>query len=138
MYVPQAMNRVSACRSRLQAPYITHIATMFLLVSPPATAFLSLLGLLARPLLRAFYTQVDDEIAAYYRVLENLQADTYPKIYANCKNLGLQLPESYFRGMLVEQIPFEAAVRLWDQIVLDGDGFVFRAALAIFGLLEPR
>jgi hypothetical protein len=25
-----------------------------------------------------------------------------------------------------------------DQIVLDGDGYIFRSALAIFGFLEPR
>lgn len=64
------------------------------------------------------------------------------------------MPESYFRSLLVEQVPFEAVCRLWDQvsmnqiihsllmvglqIILDGDGYIFRAALAIFGFLEPR
>ncbi|WWC65933.1 uncharacterized protein I303_108555 [Kwoniella dejecticola CBS 10117] len=120
------------------APYISHLSAMFLLVSPPSEAFISLINLLSRPCLRAFYTETLDEIDAYYRVLENLQADAYPKIYANCKNLGLRVPEGWFRGMLVEQIDFESACRLWDQIMLDGDGFIFRAALAIFGFLEPR
>ncbi|WVQ95945.1 hypothetical protein IAU59_003044 [Kwoniella sp. CBS 9459] len=120
------------------APYINLLCAMFILVSPPAEAFISLINLLSRPCLRAFFTQTEDEIDAYYRVLENLQADTYPKIYANCKNLGLRVPESWFRGMLVEQVPFECSCRLWDQIMLDGDGFIFRAALAIFGFLEPR
>lgn len=121
-----------------QAPYIAHLAAMLLLTSPLPTAFLALCNFLARPCLRAFFTETKDEIDAYYRVLENLQGETFPKIYANCKNLGLRLPESYFRSVLVEQIPFEACCRLWDQIVLDGDGFIFRAALAIFGFLEPR
>ncbi|WVW86820.1 hypothetical protein I302_108875 [Kwoniella bestiolae CBS 10118] len=120
------------------APYISHLSAMFLLVSPPSEAFISLINLLSRPCLRAFYTQTEDEIDAYYRVLENLQADAYPKIYANCKNLGLRVPEGWFRGMLVEQVDFECACRLWDQIMLDGDGFIFRTALAIFGFLEPR
>jgi hypothetical protein len=77
----------------------------------------------------------------------------FPQIFANCKNLGLKVPESWFRSVLVEQVPFEAACRLWDQvsaydgsvviklicqIVLDGDGYFFRSALAIFGFLEPR
>ena len=106
--------------------------------SPPSEAFLSLINFLSRPCLHAFYTETQDEIDAFYRVFENLQADTFPKIFANCKNLGLKLPESYFRSVLVEQVPFEACCRLWDQIVLDGDGFIFRAALAIFGFLEPR
>ncbi|WWC73596.1 uncharacterized protein I206_107568 [Kwoniella pini CBS 10737] len=120
------------------APYISHLSAMFLLVSPPSEAFISLINLLSRPCLRAFYSEISDEIDAYYRVLENLQADSYPKIYANCKNLGLRVPEGWFRGMLVEQIDFESVCRLWDQIMLDGDGFIFRAALAIFGFLEPR
>ncbi|KAK6908825.1 hypothetical protein I204_01890 [Kwoniella mangroviensis CBS 8886] len=120
------------------APYISHLSAMFLLVSPPAEAFISLINLLSRPCLRSFYSQTEDEIDAYYRVLENLQADAYPKIYANLKNLGLRVPEGWFRGMLVEQVDFECACRLWDQIMLDGDGYIFRTALAIFGFLEPR
>jgi hypothetical protein len=115
---------------------------------------LSLVNLLSRPVLRAFFTETQDEIEAYYRVFENLQADMFPKIFANCKNLGLRVPESWFRSVLVEQVPFEAAGRLWDQvslhimiprsvmlisqITLDGDGYIFRSALAIFGFLEPR
>jgi hypothetical protein len=91
---------------------------MFLLTSPPPIAFLSLVNLLSRPCLRAFYTQTTEEIEAYYRVFENLQADLFPKIYANCKNLGIRLPESYFRSLFIEQIPFEACCRLWDQVSL--------------------
>ncbi|ORY34660.1 rab-GTPase-TBC domain-domain-containing protein [Naematelia encephala] len=120
------------------APYISYLAAMLLLTSAPSAAFHILVNLLSRPLLRAFYTETTDEIEAFYRVFENLQADTFPIIYANCKNLGLRLPEGWFRSLLVEWVPFEAACRLWDQIVLDGDGYVFRAALAIFGFLEPR
>jgi hypothetical protein len=99
-----------------QASHINLLAALFLLSSPPATAFLSLINLLSRPVLRAFYTETRDEIDAFYRVFENLQADTFPKIFANCKNLGLKVPESWFRSVLVEQVPFEAACRLWDQV----------------------
>jgi hypothetical protein len=89
---------------------------MFLLTSPLPIAFLSLTNLLSRPCLRAFFTQDTEEIDAYYRVFENLQAENFPKIYANCKALGLKLPESYFRSLLVEQVPLEAVCRLWDQV----------------------
>ncbi|RXK37992.1 hypothetical protein M231_04778 [Tremella mesenterica] len=120
------------------APYINLIAATLLVSSPPPTAFHTLINLLSRPCLHAFFTDTKDEIDAFYRVFENLQADRFPKIFANCKNLGLRLPESYFRSMLVDQVPFEACCRLWDQIMLDGDGYIFRAALAIIGFLEPR
>jgi hypothetical protein len=91
---------------------------MLLIPSPPAQAFLNLVNLLSRSCLRAFVTETKDEIDAFYRVFENLQADTFPKIYANCSNLGLRLPQSYFRSVLVEQVPFEACCRLWDQVSL--------------------
>ncbi|KAL1412543.1 hypothetical protein Q8F55_000289 [Vanrija albida] len=120
------------------APYVNLLAAMFIIVSPLPVAFISLVNFLARPCLNSFAANDNEEIDAFYRVFENLQADQFPKIYANCKNLGLRLPESYFRSVLVEQVPFAAACRLWDQIVLDGDGYIFRAALAIFGFLEPR
>ena len=109
-----------------QASYINLLAAMFLLSSPPATAFLSLVNLLSRPVLRAFYTETQDEIDAFYRVFENLQADMFPKIFANCKNLGLKVPESWFRSVLVEQVPFEAACRLWDQVSDDHRSSVIR------------
>ena len=120
------------------APYITLLAAMFLLVSPLPVAFLSLVNLMSRAVPRAFAAEDREEIDGFYRVFENLQGEQVPRIYANCKNLGLKLPESYFRSMLVDQVPFDTACRLWDQIVLDGDGYIFRAALAIFGFLEPR
>ena len=50
----------------------------------------------------------------------------FPKIFANCKNLGLKVPESWFRSVLVEQVPFEAACRLWDQVSDDHRSSVIR------------
>ena len=66
------------------------------------------------------------------------QADMFPKIYANLSNLSVRIPQSWIRTLLVEWIPFEAVCRLWDQIMLEGDGYLFRAMLAIIAFLEPR
>lgn len=89
---------------------------MLLINMPIAQAFLSLRNLLDRPVLRSFYCNIQDEIDAYYRVFENLQADLFPTIYANCKHVGAKVPESYFRSVLLEQLPFEVCCRLWDQV----------------------
>ena len=99
-----------------QTPGISHIAAMLLINMPIAQAFLSLRNFLDRPVLRSFYCNVQDEIDAYYRVFENLQADLFPTIYANCKHVGARIPESYFRSVLLEQLPFEVCCRLWDQV----------------------
>lgn len=109
---------IPALSSSYKAPYITQLGAMLLLSSPPPQAFLILVNFLARPCLRAFYTQTIDEIEGYYRVFENLQADLFPKIFANCKALGTRLPESYFRSVFLEQVPFEVCCRLWDQASL--------------------
>lgn len=51
-------------------------------------------------------------------------------------------PAAYLPDWLVplflDHLPFEACARVWDVIVLEGDAFLYRAALAILGVLEPR
>ena len=59
------------------APYVTQLAAMFLLASPPNEAFISLCNLLSRPCMRAFNTDTRDEIDAFYRVFDNLQVCPY-------------------------------------------------------------
>ena len=126
-----------------------------------AVAFICLRNLLDRPCLRAFYCGIDEEVEAYYRVsrsptikithdhlvhlhacplqiFDNLQADLFPKIYANCKTVDVRIPSTYFTTLFLHQIPFEAAVRVWDLIMLEGDGQIFRIGLAILSILEPR
>ncbi|KAJ9097223.1 hypothetical protein QFC21_004892 [Naganishia friedmannii] len=88
--------------------------------------------------LRAFYSGITDEVEAYYRIFETLQGELFPKIYANCKHLGVRLPSSYFTTVFIHQLSFEAAARVWDVILLEGDSHIFRIALAILAILEPR
>ncbi|CAG8602436.1 14299_t:CDS:2 [Acaulospora colombiana] len=40
--------------------------------------------------------------------------------------------------IFIDHLPFETCARLWDILVLEGDSFLFRTALAIFGVLESR
>ena len=40
--------------------------------------------------------------------------------------------------MFLDHLPFEACARLWDILILEGDSFLYRAALAILAVLEPR
>lgn len=139
-------------------PDIHHIAGMLLITMPLPHAFIALRNLLNRPCLRAFYSGLTEEVEAYYRVsnlvpnellhptdligwsqiFENLQGELFPKIYANCKHLGVRLPTSYFTTLFIHQLSFEAVTRVWDVIMLEGDSHIFRTALAILAILEPR
>jgi len=38
----------------------------------------------------------------------------------------------------LDHLPFEACARIWDVLLLEGDSFLFRAALGILAVLEPR
>ncbi|KAG8820234.1 hypothetical protein FRC18_011800 [Serendipita sp. 400] len=40
--------------------------------------------------------------------------------------------------MFIDHLPFEACARIWDVLLLEGDSFLFRAALGIIHVLEPR
>lgn len=64
-----------------------------------------------------------------------------PKIYFNFKqhqiSPGAYLPD-WLIPLFLDHLPFEACARLWDVLLLEGDSFLFRAALAVLAVLEPR
>lgn len=64
-----------------------------------------------------------------------------PKIYFNFKqhqiSPGAYLPD-WLIPLFLDHLPFEACARLWDILLLEGDSFLFRAALAVLAVLEPR
>jgi len=40
--------------------------------------------------------------------------------------------------LFLNHLPFEACARVWDVVILEGDSFLYRAALAILAVLESR
>jgi hypothetical protein len=62
-------------------------------------------------------------------------------VYFNFKQHQLS-PAVYLSDWLVtlfiDHLPFEACARIWDVIMLEGDSFLYRAALGILAVLEPR
>lgn len=82
-----------------------------------------------------------NQVEAYYRIFDTLLADSMPKIYFNFKQHQIS-PAAYLPDWLtplfLDHLPFEACARLWDVILLEGDSFLFRAALAMLAVLESR
>ncbi|KAI0828943.1 RabGAP/TBC [Trametes gibbosa] len=122
---------------------VAKIAAMILLNMPSAQGFVVLRNVLERHCLRSFYGGMSsrDDVEAYYRIFDTLLADGMPKIYFNFKQHQVS-PAAYLPDWLVplflDHLPFEACARVWDVIMLEGDAFLYRAALAILGVLEPR
>ncbi|KAJ3892867.1 rab-GTPase-TBC domain-containing protein [Lentinula edodes] len=119
------------------------IAAMFLINMPIQQAFIVMRNLLERHCLRSFFggSGAKEDVEAYYRIFETLLADGMPKIYFNFKQHQVS-PASYLLDWIVplflDHLPFEACARIWDVLILEGDSFLYRAALGILGVLEPR
>jgi len=119
----------------------SHVAGMLLINMPIEQAFVAFRNLLDRHLLRSFYGSQADDVQAYYRVFDTLLADIMPKVYYNFQKHNvppsLYLPD-WILSLFLLHLPFEACTRLWDLILLEGDAFIFRAALGMLGVMEGR
>ncbi|KAJ3829857.1 rab-GTPase-TBC domain-containing protein [Lentinula raphanica] len=119
------------------------VAAMLLINMPIQQAFVVMRNLLERHCLRSFFggSKAKEDVEAYYRIFETLLADGMPKIYFNFKQHQVS-PASYLPDWIVplflDHLPFEACARIWDVLLLEGDSFLYRAALGILGVLEPR
>ncbi|KAJ7492480.1 rab-GTPase-TBC domain-containing protein [Mycena latifolia] len=119
------------------------IAAMLLINMPAQQAFIVMRNLMERHCLRSFFggEGAKDDVDAYYRIFDTLLADGMPKIYFNFKQHQIS-PAAYLPDWLVplflDHLPFEACARLWDVLLLEGDSFLYRAALGMLAVLEPR
>ena len=63
------------------------------------------------------------------------------QVYFNFKQHQIS-PSSYLPDWIVplflDHLPFEACARIWDVILLEGDSFLYRAALGMLAVLEAR
>ncbi|KAF7347715.1 Tbc1 domain family member 14 [Mycena venus] len=119
------------------------IAAMLLINMPVQQAFIVMRNLMERHCMRSFFggEGSKDDVDAYYRIFDTLLADGMPKIYFNFKQHQIS-PAAYLPDWLLplflDHLPFEACARIWDVLLLEGDSFLYRAALGILAVLEPR
>ncbi|QRW22150.1 TBC1 domain family member 14 [Rhizoctonia solani] len=122
---------------------VSSMAGMFLINMSSDDAFVCMRNLLERHCMRSFYggPSAKDDIEAYYRIFDTLLADGVPKVFFNFKQHQIS-PSQYLPDwilpMFLHHLPFEACARIWDVIILEGDSFLYRAALAIIAVIEPR
>lgn len=130
----------------------------------PPEAFLSLVNLVEKSLLKSYYsgdqsdvsslfslifsfnfadtqTREIQQIEAYSRIFDTLLADSQAKVYATFSK-ELVRPSLYLvpwiSSVFIRYLPLDLATRLFDVFVLEGDSFLFRVALAVLQILEPR
>ncbi|QRV80222.1 TBC1 domain family member 14 [Ceratobasidium sp. AG-Ba] len=122
---------------------VSSVAGMFLINMSSDEAFICMRNLLERHCLRSFYggPGARDDIEAYYRIFDTLLADGLPKVFFNFKQHQItpaQYLPDWILPIFLHHLPFEACARIWDVIILEGDSFLYRAALAIIAVIEPR
>lgn len=116
-------------------------AALLLLNMPRPDAFVSLVNLIHKSVLRSFYSPDPQDREAYYRVFDTLLADHMPKVYANFSSQVVR-PSLYLAPWLstvyIAFLPLDLATRIFDVFLLEGDSFAFRVALVLLQILEPR
>lgn len=77
------------------------------------------------------------QILKHLKIYDLLFAKTLREVHAHFAALSVS-PESYlldwFMTLFSRALPFDAASRLWDCYLIEGEVFLFRAALALLHL----
>ncbi|WFD31593.1 hypothetical protein MSPP1_002632 [Malassezia sp. CBS 17886] len=86
--------------------------------------------------------QVTDELLGFERIYSTLLSERMPSVYANLHKCEIR-PQMYvrewIRTLFVPWLEIDAVMHLWDIILLDDtDATLYRIALALVELLEPR
>ena len=66
---------------------------------------------------------------------------TFLTVYFNFKQHQIS-PSTYLSDWIttcfLDHLPFEACARIWDIIILEGESFLFRVAIAILSAISSR
>ncbi|KAL8861099.1 MAG: hypothetical protein Q9178_002612 [Gyalolechia marmorata] len=140
----------SMYRSDVGYSHGTHLLAALLLLTLPSaqTSFISLANLLNRPLPLAFLTGDPAACAKAYSLVFALLEHKYPRLHTHLFSAeqGLDIhPHELFEPMMrtlflgpSEGLGVEAASRVWDVMIFDGDAAVVRSVVGVMGWLEGR
>nr|XP_045597853.1 TBC1 domain family member 14-like [Procambarus clarkii] len=118
---------------------MSFLAATLLLNMDEADAFITFSNLLNRPAHMAFFRMDQPVMCAYYKAFEELLAANLPLIAEHLQTIGVT-PDLYVLDWLLtvfaRPLPLDAAVRIWDVYLRDGEEFLLRAAIGILKLYE--
>ena len=99
------------------------------------------MNLLDKSLLKSIFAMDHDRMQQYWEVYDALLAKRLPKLHAHLTELGIS-PNQYlmdwFFTVFSRTVPLELSSMLWDHFLMEGDSFLFRAALGIVKFFEPK
>ncbi|XP_042856784.1 TBC1 domain family member 14-like [Penaeus japonicus] len=118
---------------------MSFLAATLLLNMDETDAFIAFSNLLNRPAHMAFFRVDQPVMCAYYNAFEELLVMNLPYLAEHLRNIEVT-PDLYILDWLLtvfsRPLPIDAAVRIWDVYLRDGEEFLLRAAIGILKLYE--
>ena len=120
---------------------MNYLAGMFLLYMEPEAAFMCLTNLLNRHFFLAFFSMDMEELQQMFRLYDESLRTALPQLAAHLERVGV-LSEHYLLKwlftMFSKSLPLAQSAQVWDCFFLDGEIFLFRMAIAVLKVLQPR
>jgi len=120
---------------------MSFIAAILLLNLDEADAFIVFANLVNRPLLAAFYRVDTAAMSQNYSIFSAHLASHLPRLARHFARAGLR-PDLYMVDWVMtlfsKAAPLDITCRIWDLLIRDGEGFLFRAALGVLSLYQDQ
>ena len=120
---------------------MSFLAGMLLLNVDTLDAFKILCNMLNRRCHMAFFQMDLKKIQSYKEVFKVLFQELLPALYAHFEHIGVELELfifDWFITLYARSLPLEIASRIWDVYFLQGEYFLFKAAIGILRTIEKR
>lgn len=147
--IPRREMERLAQTSALYVSGTASLAAMLVMNMTQSQALVALLNLIAsKKWLHAIYQldrqeeSLSKQELAHERVFNTLLSEMLPSVYANLHKAGVRpsaFARQWIQTLYVPWLDVDTVSRLWDVLLLEeGDAMLFRIALALMKLLEPR
>lgn len=110
-------------------------------VLPPATAFLCLTNLLALRFFPPFLQMNLEQIELRWRTFEILLGQECPYLACHLDQVGFTSDlfiTDWWLTLFSKDFPIEIAARVWDCFLLEGEPYLFKAAIGVCKHVEPQ
>jgi len=118
---------------------MSYLGAIFLLFMPPAEAFVCLGNLLSCRFFPSFLQMDAEKIELRWRVFEVLLGQEMPDLAYHFHLIGFSsdlIITEWWLTVFSKNFPVELSCRVWDCFLLEGESFLFRAALGLCLLLR--